>query len=66
MSFITLDEYPLDLIPFDNDLLSLEMGSSFKVHACYKGKFVVFFPRYQLAVMYILLLKTLIYIYCVF
>lgn len=31
MSFITLDQYPLDLIPFDNDLLSLEMGSSFKV-----------------------------------
>ena len=31
MSFITLDEYPLDLIPFDNDLLSLEMGSAFKV-----------------------------------
>ena len=31
MSFIKLDQYPLDLVPFDNDLLSLEMESAFKV-----------------------------------
>lgn len=31
MSFITLNEYHLDLIPFENDLLSLEMESAFKV-----------------------------------
>ena len=34
MSYITLDEYPLDLIPFENDLLSLEMESAFKVRFC--------------------------------
>ncbi|CAB4017268.1 Vacuolar sorting-associated 33A, partial [Paramuricea clavata] len=33
VSYITLDEYPLDLIPFENDLLSLEMESAFK--ECY-------------------------------
>lgn len=31
VSFITLDEYPLNLVPFDNDLLSLEMDGAFKV-----------------------------------
>ena len=31
INFIKLDQYPLDLIPFDNDLLSLEMESAFKV-----------------------------------
>ncbi|XP_046840595.1 vacuolar protein sorting-associated protein 33A-like [Xenia sp. Carnegie-2017] len=33
VSFITLDEYPLNLVPFDNDLLSLEMDGAFK--ECY-------------------------------
>lgn len=32
MSFINVDEYPLELIPLDGDVLSLEMESSFKVH----------------------------------
>ena len=31
MSFINVDEYPLELIPLDSDVLSLEMESSFKV-----------------------------------
>ena len=31
VSYIALEEYPLHLIPFDNDLLSLEMESAFKV-----------------------------------
>ena len=43
MSFIKLDQYPLDLVPFDNDLLSLEMESAFKVakmlNNSYKGLF---------------------------
>ena len=29
--FINIDEYPLELIPLDSDVLSLEMDSSFKV-----------------------------------
>ena len=32
VSFINIDEYPLELIPLDSDVLSLEMDSSFKVH----------------------------------
>ena len=32
VSFINVDEYPLELIPLDGDVLSLEMESSFKVH----------------------------------
>ena len=35
INFIKLDQYPLDLIPFDNDLLSLEMESAFKVAKIY-------------------------------
>ena len=31
MSFVNVDEYPLELIPLDSDVLSLEMESSFKV-----------------------------------
>ena len=31
MSFVNIDEYPLELIPLDSDVLSLEMDSSFKV-----------------------------------
>lgn len=31
VSFINIDEYPLELIPLDSDVLSLEMDSSFKV-----------------------------------
>ncbi|KAJ7387414.1 Vacuolar protein sorting-associated protein 33A [Desmophyllum pertusum] len=33
VSFINIDEYPLELIPLDSDVLSLEMDSSFK--ECY-------------------------------
>ncbi|XP_066018238.1 vacuolar protein sorting-associated protein 33A isoform X2 [Pocillopora verrucosa] len=33
VSFINIDEYPLELIPLDSDVLSLEMESSFK--ECY-------------------------------
>lgn len=33
VSFINVDEYPLELIPLDSDVLSLEMESSFK--ECY-------------------------------
>ncbi|PFX32978.1 Vacuolar protein sorting-associated protein 33A [Stylophora pistillata] len=33
VSFINIDEYPLELIPLDGDVLSLEMESSFK--ECY-------------------------------
>ncbi|EDO44187.1 predicted protein [Nematostella vectensis] len=33
VSFVNIEEYPLDFIPLDNDLLSLEMESSFK--ECY-------------------------------
>ena len=42
MSFINIDEYPLELIPLDSDVLSLEMDSSFKVHQT-KCKCTVFF-----------------------
>ena len=35
VSFINVDEYPLELIPLDSDVLSLEMESSFKVHDWY-------------------------------
>jgi hypothetical protein len=51
VSFIKLDEYPLDLIPFDNDLLSLEMGSAFKV----QGRLVVgvYFQEYQFILVWI-------------
>lgn len=31
VSFVNIDEYPLELIPLDSDVLSLEMDSSFKV-----------------------------------
>ena len=31
ISFVNIDEYPLELIPLDSDVLSLEMDSSFKV-----------------------------------
>ena len=31
VSFVNVDEYPLELIPLDSDVLSLEMESSFKV-----------------------------------
>ena len=30
-SFVNVDEYCLDLIPFDYDVLSMEMESSFRV-----------------------------------
>ncbi|XP_078360973.1 vacuolar protein sorting-associated protein 33A-like isoform X2 [Oculina patagonica] len=33
VSFVNIDEYPLELIPLDSDVLSLEMDSSFK--ECY-------------------------------
>ena len=32
VSFVNVDEYPLELIPLDSDVLSLEMESSFKVN----------------------------------
>lgn len=35
VSFINIDEYPLELIPLDSDILSLEMDSSFKVSIKY-------------------------------
>lgn len=34
-SFINIDEYILDLIPFDGDLLSMEYESAFRVSATY-------------------------------
>lgn len=33
-SFIHREQYSLDLIPFDGDLLSMESESAFKVSAC--------------------------------
>jgi len=34
--FTNIDEYCLNLIPFDYDLLSMEMESSFKVCSSYR------------------------------
>ena len=31
---VTLSEYPLDFIPFDSDILSLELDTAFKVTCC--------------------------------
>ena len=53
MSFIKLDEYPLDLIPFDNDLLSLEMGSAFKVQR--RPGVGVYFQEYWFILVWIFL-----------
>jgi len=34
-SFTNIDEYILDLIPYDGDLLSMESESSFRVRQCF-------------------------------
>lgn len=33
-TFTNVDEYCLDLIPFDSDVLSMEMENSFRVGTC--------------------------------
>ncbi len=40
-SFTNIEEYILDLIPYDGDLLSMESESSFRVRQCLNVKFIM-------------------------
>ncbi len=40
-SFTNIDEYILDLIPYDGDLLSMESESSFRVRQSLNVKFIM-------------------------
>lgn len=46
-SFINIDEYILDLIPCDSDLLSMEYESAFRVHLTWMANqtFFFFYPE---------------------
>lgn len=43
-SFINIDEYILDLIPCDSDLLSMEYESAFRVHLTWIANQTFFLP----------------------
>lgn len=40
-SFINIDEYILDLIPYDGDLLSMEYESAFRVCSAYTSQICI-------------------------
>lgn len=44
-SFINIDEYILDLIPCDSDLLSMEYESAFRVHLTWMANQTFFFTQ---------------------
>lgn len=57
-SFINIDEYILDLIPCDSDLLSMEYESAFRVHFTWLANQTFFFfffniPRISTPMMWI-------------